>query len=253
MPPKKDTSWGKVADWYHQHLQRPTGTYHRDVILPNLLRLMAVEKGEVVLDVACGEGFFARELFHAGAKVIGTDLAPELIKIAQKISPKDITYHAAPADRMPFLKDASVDTVLMSLAIQNIEDMRAAFAESHRLLKPGGKIFLVMNHPAFRVPKHSGWGRDGKIQYRRVDKYLSELRVLIQMHPGAAPEQTTLSFHRPLQYYFKMLNKTGFVVSRLEEWISHKKSVKGPHAVAEDTARKEIPLFMCVEGNKVSE
>ena len=60
----------------------------------------------------------------------------------------------------------------------------------------------------------------------------------------------TVSFHRPLQVYIKALTKAGFVVSRLEEWISHKKSGSGPRQAAEDTARKEIPLFLCIEARK---
>lgn len=251
MPKKKDTSWGSVANWYDEHLQRPTGTYHRDVILPNLLRLMAIESGEAVLDVACGQGFFSRELFHAGAKVSGVDIAPELIKIARQQSPKEIAYHASPAHHLPFIKTESVDTVLISLAIQNIENVRDVFAECQRVLKTGGRMFIVMNHPAYRIPKQSSWGwEDNKVQYRRVDRYLSEMKTEIQMHPGDAPEETTVSFHRPLQYYFKMLNKNGFLVGRLEEWISHKKSVQGPRAKAEDRARKEIPLFLCLEAIK---
>ena len=59
-----------------------------------------------------------------------------------------------------------------------------------------------------------------------------------------------MSFHRPLQYYFKMLAKEGFVVRRLEEWISHKESMAGPKKIAEDNARKEIPLFMMIEAVK---
>ena len=57
----------------------------------------------------------------------------------------------------------------------------------------------------------------------------------------------TVSFHRPLQYYIKLLSKNGFALTRLEEWISHKKSQKGPKQSIEDTARKEIPLFMALE------
>jgi hypothetical protein len=59
----------------------------------------------------------------------------------------------------------------------------------------------------------------------------------------------TVSFHRPLQFYFKIFSKLGFAVERLEEWNSNKKSEAGPRAKAEDKARKEIPLFlyMCVK------
>jgi hypothetical protein len=66
------------------------------------------------------------------------------------------------------------------------------------------------------------------------------------MHPGDKPSQYTTSFHRPLQYYFKAFNKAGFSVTLMEEWNSHKKSQTGPRAEAEDVARKEIPLFLCL-------
>jgi hypothetical protein len=61
----------------------------------------------------------------------------------------------------------------------------------------------------------------------------------------------TISFHRPLQYYVKLFAKNGFAITRLEEWISHKKSEKGPRSEAEDKARKEIPMFMCLEVKKL--
>jgi len=58
---KKDTSWGKVADWYDELLEEKTGTYQTEVILPNILRLLDLKKGETILDLACGQGFFSRE------------------------------------------------------------------------------------------------------------------------------------------------------------------------------------------------
>lgn len=254
MPKQKSTSWGGVADWYNAHLKQPVGTYHREVLLPNLTRLLAIKPGITLLDVACGNGYFSREFFHQGATVIATDIAPELIALAKKQSPKEIVYHVAPAHAMPFVKDASIDVALISLAIQNIDNVKEVFAECQRVLKPDGKLFVVMNHPAFRVPQASSWGfddRNGKsIQYRRVDAYMSESKKAIQMHPGDAPSEVTWSFHRPLQFYFKALNKSGLVVGRLEEWTSHKTSTKGPKQAAEDRSRKEIPLFLCLEAIK---
>jgi hypothetical protein len=54
-----------------------------------------------------------------------------------------------------------------------------------------------------------------------------------------------------MQDFFKALSKAGFAVTKLEEWISHKKSEKGPKQAAEDTARKEIPLFLMLEVRKM--
>lgn len=256
---KKNTSWGNVADWY-QNLLSGEGTYQKDLILPNLLRLLEIKKGETILDLACGPGFFANEFVKKGARVIGADISKELISAAKKHSDfsdfSRLLYVAAPAHKLDFLKNESVDKVVIVLAIQNIENMQEVFQECHRVLKPGGKLFLVMNHPAFRVPKESGWGWDPakKIQYRRIDRYLSESKSKIQMHPSASsgqvPDDYTASFHRPLQFYFKALAKNNFMISKLEEWTSHKKSEPGPRAKAEDSARKEIPLFLYLESVK---
>lgn len=252
----KSTSWGSVARWYDNLIEKEASNYQKDVILPNLLRLVGPEKGETILDLACGQGFFSREFAKHGSRVIGVDIAPELIKIAEDLRDKaklKIDFYASGADSLPFIKSASIDKITVVLAIQNIENLLGTLAESARVLKPGGKMFMVMNHPAFRIPKASSWGWDEstKAQYRRVDEYMSESKVPIQMHPGQKPSEITVSFHRPLQIYFKVLKKAGFAVTGLEEWISNKKSEPGPRASLEDKARKEIPLFILLETIKL--
>lgn len=243
--------WGKFSEWYVELLEQKD-TYQKAVILPNLLRLLNIKRGETILDLACGPGFFAREFFKRGARVIGTDASGELIKLAIKNSPKGINFQVAPADNMPFLKNQSVDKIVIIHAIQNINNVSGVFKECARVLKVNGQMLIVMNHPAFRIPKASSWEWDEKnqVQYRRIDRYLSESKVKIQMHPGDKPSEYTVSFHRPLQFYFKALNKNGFLVNRLEEWVSHKKSEPGPRAIAEDRARKEIPLFLFIKSVK---
>jgi ubiquinone/menaquinone biosynthesis C-methylase UbiE len=248
-PKPKSTSWENVAEWYDKLLEGE-GTYQKELILPNLLRLMEFRRGETVLDLACGPGFFAREFAARGAMVTGVDASKALIAIAKKNAApgSSTTFHASSADALPFIKNATVDRAAIVLALQNIENVAAVLRECARVIKKDGALYIVLNHPAFRVPKASSWGWDEKekVQYRRVDRYLSELKVSIQMHPGDKPGQYTTSFHRPLQYYFKALHKAGFAVSLMEEWNSHKQSQEGPRAKAEDLARKEMPLFLCL-------
>ena len=248
------TSWGKVARWYEDTIT-DDGSYQNTVIKPNLIRLLNLKAGQSVLDVASGSGFFAREFSKLGAKVTGLDIGPELIKIAKQQDPKG-TYLVGNAEKMDMLKPAAFDVVTIVLALQNIKNFQNTISEISRVLKPGGRCLIVLNHPAFRIPGKSFWDYDEehRIQYRRLDGYLSESSKSMDMHPGqkAAVKKLTYSFHRPLQVYFKAFYKNHLVVENLEEWISPKESDKGSRKLAEDKARKEFPLFMCLELKKPS-
>lgn len=253
MTNKKDTSWNEVSDWYNE-LLKGDDSYQAKVIAPNLTRILDIKSGEVVYDLACGQGYFSNILHKSGAKVIASDLSKNLIEKAKVNSPKEISYYNTSAHKAPFLKDISVDTVVVVLAIQNIENVGDVLKECHRIIKKGGRMILVLNHPSFRVPQGSDWVFQDGVQSRIVNNYMSESKVYIDMTPGEKnPKKKikTISFHRPLQYYVKLFNKNGFVIARLEEWISHKKSGIGPRQVAEDRARKEIPMFMCLEIKKI--
>ncbi len=258
----KDTSWNKVAGWYNELLKNDD-SYQAKVILPNLLRFLDLKKGEMVYDLACGQGYFANVFAHVGAEVVASDLSKKLIETAKKDSRparphegaggEKISFYITPAHRAQFLKDNSIDTIVVVLAIQNIENVNEVFAECKRILKKDGRMVLVLNHPAFRVPQASDWHFEDGVQSRIVSKYLSESKLSIDMTPGEKnikKKITTISFHRSLQYYVKLFSKNGLVITRLEEWISHKQSGSGPRQIAEDKARKEIPMFMCLEIRK---
>lgn len=256
---KKDssspTSWGGVADWYDELLTESADSFQAKVILPGLERILVLKPGVKVLDVACGQGFFSRVFAQKGAEVTGCDISGELIAKAMEKSPKSITYHVTPADKLGFAEDSTFDAAVIVLALQNIENLAGTVAEVSRVLKKGGKFIVVLNHPAFRVPQGSSWGWDDAAakQYRRVDAYMSDAKIFIDMTPGeksGTRKKETVSFHRPLQVYFKALTKSGFAVTRLEEWISHRKSQKGPRQEEEDRSRKEIPMFLMLEATK---
>jgi ubiquinone/menaquinone biosynthesis C-methylase UbiE len=259
-PPLK-TSWGTVASWYDSHLEKGSDTYHEKVIYPNLLRILGNTKQKRILDLACGQGQFSRLLQDEGAYVTGVDLGKELIKLAELYSQKTakkgtvttnpVIYFHGSADDLYMLKDTSFDFVVCILALQNIEKLQKTIDEVKRVLTPSGSFIFVLNHPSFRNPRKTHWGFDDvtQTQFRRVDEYMSEFNYKIDMTPGSKTDKKfTISFHRPLQVYVKALIKSGMVITRLEEWVSHKESEKGPKQKAENTSRKEIPLFMCIEG-----
>lgn len=253
----KNTSWGSVAAWYDT-LLRGEDTYQKEVILPHLLRLIEPPSGKRIADIGCGQGFFSFAFAENNATVTGFDIAKELTALAtthathhQKLN---VAFYTAPAHQLP-ARDGAFDTALFVLSLQNIEEYREAVAESARVLKKGGELILVLNHPAFRVPTASSWEYDEqtKTQYRRVDRYALPFSTAIDMTPGTTDPKKkiyTVSFHRPLQEYAKALAKAGFSIVGIEEWHSHRVSQNGPRAKAEDASRKEFPLFLMIKARK---
>lgn len=255
----KTTSWSAVATWYDEYLETGTDSYQAKVIAPNLLRLLDLQNGERVLDLACGQGYFSRLLHTAGGEVVGVDLSEKLIALAQekiKIKESGITYVVAPAHDTKQKKE-SFDAVICVLALENIKNGDETVAEVARVLKNDrakkARALFVLLHPAFRIPQHADWGYDTKknLQYRRVEKYLSEIKIDIEQNPHRTQKSiVTTTFHRPLQWYMKLFKKHGFAITAMEEWISHKSSQSGPKKEMEDRARKEFPLFLAVEIRK---
>ena len=154
---------------------------------------------------------------------------------------------------LPF-EDNSFEKVIIVLALQNIKDIGGTIKECSRVLRDRGTLIIILNHPAFRIPKYSSWGLDEEkaIHYRRVDAYMSESEAEIAMHPREEGGEKTLSFHRPLQVYGKVLTKNNLVITGIEEWISHKTSKEGPHSLMENKARKEFSLFLALKAQKLS-
>jgi ubiquinone/menaquinone biosynthesis C-methylase UbiE len=242
---KKKTDWNEVAGWYDQLVGEKGSDYHQNVIIPGALRLLAPQKGEKIIDVACGQGVFSRELAKAGAAVTGVDAAENLIKAARSRS-SNIKYLVADAADLKMIDSNSFNTASCIMAIQNMEPLAKIIGEMARVLTTNGRLLLVMSHPCFRIPRQSGWGFDEKrkLQYRRVDSYLSAQKIPIQMHPGAAPSKLTWTFHRPLTDYFQALHESGFAVTKLEEWVSHRQSKPGSTSRMENRSRDEIPMFL---------
>lgn len=249
---KEETGWGKVATWYDAHLKEDD-TYHAQVVIPNLTRLVGLKKSESLLELGCGQGFVLEKFLPQSKKLTGVDIGSELINIA-KNNNKEITYFVGSADDSKILTGQTFDVIIIVLAIQNMKNLALVAENISRLLNSNGRVYLVINHPAFRIPQQSTWvfSEDKKVQSRIIDMYMSEKEISIDMNPGQTEnKKITPSFHRPLQVYSKAFAKHNFAITKIEEWMSHKTSQPGPQAEAENKARKEFPMFMCLELKRI--
>lgn len=244
-PVMSNTSWESSHRWYDSIVGEKGHYYHEHTVLPGSLKLLQLKKGDSLLDLGCGQGVLSRQL-PSDIDYVGIDASPSLVQEAKKRSKKsffvgDITK-PLPIKHDPFSHAALI------LVLQNVEDHAAALANAAKHLKPGGKLLLVLNHPYFRIPRQSAWGIDEskKLQYRRVDTYMTSLKIPIQTNPGSGEQSSqTWSFHVPLSGYIQALSQAGFVIEKMEEWVSDKKST-GPKAKMENRSRLEFPLFLAL-------
>jgi len=253
--PQEAESWEQVAGWYDSLASDQGTEFHQQVIIPGVLRLLGLEKGEKVLDLACGQGAVSRALHRAGGQVTGMDLSPRLIELARQRSPQAIRYLVGDVRRLERLADGSFDAATCVLAAQNMDPVQPMLAEAARLLRPWGRLALVVTHPAFRIPRQSGWRWDEsrKLMFREEARYLSPLKIPIDMRPFKTPgQQLTWTYHRPIQEYVNGLAEVGLWTNALEEWPSHKVSQPGSAGRGENRARAEFPLFLAIRAVKVA-
>lgn len=246
------TSWGKVAPWYNKLVGSSGHYYHERVIFPNLKKLYQPKNGDHVLDVGCGQGVYGRQL-SSSVEYTGIDLSQELIAEAKKLDRlKSHSYFVADATHALPVASDSYDLAISILALQNMKDSRSALREMAKSIKVDGTIIIVLNHPAFRIPRQSSWAVDenNKLVYRRINRYLSPLEIPINSHPSFKNSVVTWSYHQPISYYIQALTDSHCAIIALEEWVSDKES-QGKAKHMEDRARSEFPLFLTVVAKKL--
>jgi ubiquinone/menaquinone biosynthesis C-methylase UbiE len=245
---KELTLWDQASRWYDSLVGSQGTNYQKDIIMPGVFRLLEANKKDRILDLACGQGVFSRYLAKEGVQVEGLDSSSELLTYARTRSHPAIKYHVGDAGDIKNFDADRFDGIASLMAIQNIERMDLLFKSAAHWLKPGKCFVVVMTHPCFRVPRQSHWGWDDekKLEYRRVDHYMTEADVPLLTPPFADSKSFTLTYHRPLQSYVSALVQAGFYVDAMEEWVSNKKSMPGKRAKAENRSKKEIPLFLAL-------
>jgi SAM-dependent methyltransferase len=102
-----------------------------------------------VLDVGCGEGYFAAAARRAGSQVVAIDVAEEPLRRALARYPNLDVRLVEPEGPLP-LEDASFDVVWVGEVIEHVADTARWLSEVRRVLRSGG--LLVLSTPDHGVP-----------------------------------------------------------------------------------------------------
>lgn len=248
------TSWEPLADWYNGWVGKDGSQHHRQLAIPYVLELLELQAGERVLDIGAGQGVLAPHIARAQARYVGVEISPRLLQLARQYHRQDGVFLQGDARSLPCvaeLRQASFDAAVFLLSIQDMDPLHSVLEAAAWALRGGGRLVILMTHPCFRIPRQSGWGwqEERKLQYRRIDRYLTPLTIPMKQYPGQA-YGATRSFHRPLEQYVNGLAQSGLLLDQMREITTYKTSTHSLRASAENLANREIPLFLGIRAIK---
>jgi ubiquinone/menaquinone biosynthesis C-methylase UbiE len=217
------TAWDQLAQFWDERMEAG-GTWQRHLIQPAVERLLQLERGERVLEIACGNGEFARRMTEVGGHVLAVDFSEAMLERARARG-GDIDYRSVDATDTEALlglgEPASFDAVVSNMAIMDMESIEPMVAAAARLLKPHGRFVFSTLHPAFNSGDASP---TVEVDPKGDTTEVYSVKVSSYGRPFASkgvaiPGQPVLQwyFHRPLWMIVEPFFAHGFALDGVDE------------------------------------
>jgi ubiquinone/menaquinone biosynthesis C-methylase UbiE len=172
---------------------------------PAMIELAGDVRGRRVLDAGCGSGPLTEALRAKGALVTGFDSSTAMLELARERLGSDVDLQVADLSQPLPYADGAFDDVVCSLVLHYLKDWTAPLSELRRVLKPGGRLLLAVNHP--RILEAS----DPSADYFSVTQYSDE-------YSFADGQNAVLTFwHRPLHAMADAFTEAGFRIAVISE------------------------------------
>ncbi|HEY1348737.1 MAG TPA: methyltransferase domain-containing protein [Ktedonobacteraceae bacterium] len=231
-----------IADWYDNYLRE--NVLYSESVLPTLLELTGDVRGQRICDLACGQGWIARELAGRGAQVMGVDLSGRLLLLARRYeeqAPLGITYLQADAQQGDVLALSAFDGCICIWSLADMPELTAVVHTMWQLLRSEGWVVLAVTHPCFETP-HSRWvTADDHSVARLVGGYFNE--GFWQTQHGGVRSRVG-AYHRTLSTYLNTLADAGFVFERMRE------SMATGERARQVLGNREVPSVLYIRARK---
>ena len=219
--------WDTLAGWWDDKIG--DGNEFQDYLIePATERLLALKPDEMVLDIACGAGRFARRMAALGAMIVAIDHSEMFVRRAQERTTEDadrITYRVLSAtdpEALLSLGEKRFDAAVCTMALMDMSSIEPLISTLPKLLKTGGRFVFSVLHPAF----NSGTTRLVAEEFDTGDKLVFRAGVTVtdyaepfhHMGVGILGQPVPQHyFHRPVSLLFNICFKHGFVLDGMEE------------------------------------
>ncbi|MCU1640470.1 MAG: methyltransferase type 11 [Nocardia sp.] len=143
--PAQANGYDTIADGYTA--ENETSLLNAYYERPAMLELAGDVTGQRILDAGCGSGPLFAALRDRGAIVTGIDASAGMLELARRRLGADADLRVADlANPLPFPDDA-FDDVVASLVLHYLQDWAQTLAELRRVLTPGGRLLVSVEHP----------------------------------------------------------------------------------------------------------
>lgn len=225
--------WNRNAAWWDEKVGSEGNATHRVLVAPATERLLQLRPGETVLDIACGNGQFARRMADLGAHVVAFDFSEVFVERARAHSTdyrdriEYLVLDATDPSALRSFGKSRFDAAICTMALMDIADLGPLATVLPEFLKPGGRFVFSVTHPCFNTTGAQRFveeAHDGGVQRTvygvKVTAYLTPAaRLGVGIAGQPAPQYY---FERPLNVLLRPFFEAGFVLDGLEEpaWTS---------------------------------
>jgi len=220
-------AWETNAEFWDDYY-REGNAFHRTLIAPATEKLLKLQQGETVLDVACGNGAFTRRMAALGGNVVAVDFSETFIERARTRTTEDtdrIEYRVLDAtdpEALCSLGEGRFDAVVCTMALMDMEAIDPLAEALPHLLKPNGRFVFSIQHPCFNQTRCrltiEEEDRGGELVLTRsvkISRYMTPFPSEgIGIRGQPVPHHY---FHRPLQELLRPFFDQGLVLDGLEE------------------------------------
>jgi 2-polyprenyl-3-methyl-5-hydroxy-6-metoxy-1,4-benzoquinol methylase len=244
-------AWNQNANFWDTNMGE--GNHFVEILIwPATQRLLALQPGERILDIACGNGLTSRRLAAQGGEVIAFDFSEEMISHARRRTSQNtehIKYYVLDAtdeDALLNLGKGSFDAALCNMALFDMAEIQPLMRGLSQLLRPGGRFIFSIAHPCFNSSHVKQVAemedREGEIitvYSIHVYRYMS-----CSVTRGVAicgQPKPHIYFHRPLHELFNVAFKVGFVLDGIEERAFPPDYTPGKNPLSWGSNFSEIP------------